>query len=290
MPTRKIQLVKRLPSHAFDKYSGAFMMRLPEGLISPFLGIDLFSMPSACFGPHPHAGMSAVTVMLPESEGAVINRDSLGDHSVIAPGDLHWTQAGRGMIHEEVPQERGKAAVGLQVFVNLQRADKQTEPFVCRVAAQDMPVVPLGPDRTQGASLRVVAGEYRGYQSPIAQERRWLTQVNIWDLTVPANQQSQVEIPPGHNAFLIFCEGSILVQEKQITNEATVVLFEKSAAAAQVAIESGETTLRAVMFTGMPIDEPVVAGGPFTGSSVEEILSFQNAFTRGDMGSLSPTE
>lgn len=54
-----------------------------ETPIEPFLVFTEFKMAQPIFGPHPHAGMSVMTYMLPESTGAFINRDSLGDHSRI---------------------------------------------------------------------------------------------------------------------------------------------------------------------------------------------------------------
>ncbi|MFB2920991.1 MULTISPECIES: pirin family protein [Aerosakkonema] len=86
--------------------------------LDPFLNLVDFHMSQPTFKPHPHAGFSAVTYMFEDSEGAFINRDSLGDRSRIAPGDLHWTQAGSGMLHEEVPERAGVDCHGLQMFVN----------------------------------------------------------------------------------------------------------------------------------------------------------------------------
>ncbi len=75
-----------MPHHAFDARTHARMFH-PEhlGLIDPFIGVDLFHMPHNFFLPHPHGGMSAVTLLLDDSPGGVINRDSRGDHSTIQP-------------------------------------------------------------------------------------------------------------------------------------------------------------------------------------------------------------
>ena len=137
---RAIKAIIPTPYHPFDSQSGAYMLRADPADISPFIGTDSFTMPQPFFGPHPHAGMSAVTLMLPEAEGGFINRDSLGDRSLIAPGDLHWTQA---------------------------------DPVAFHVNRADIPIVPV-----DGGSVRVVAGEFAGLASPINRDARWLTQVN----------------------------------------------------------------------------------------------------------------
>ena len=66
---------------------------LPGFPLDPFLNVDDFRMSQPTFPPHPHAGFSAVTLMLEDSRGAFVNRDSLGDRSRIAPGGVHWTMA-----------------------------------------------------------------------------------------------------------------------------------------------------------------------------------------------------
>jgi redox-sensitive bicupin YhaK (pirin superfamily) len=54
--------------------------------IEPVLVLTEFHMRKPVFGPHPHAGISVITYMLPGSEGSFINRDSRGDHSIIKTG------------------------------------------------------------------------------------------------------------------------------------------------------------------------------------------------------------
>jgi redox-sensitive bicupin YhaK (pirin superfamily) len=65
----KIRAVVAMPYHGFDAHSGATMLRADSSWMDPFLGIDSYVMPQPFFPPHPHAGMSAVTLMLPEADG-----------------------------------------------------------------------------------------------------------------------------------------------------------------------------------------------------------------------------
>lgn len=122
--------------------------------IDPFLVLSDFEMPQPFFPPHPHAGFSVMTYMFPDSVGAFINRDSLGDHSRIEPGALHWTQAARGIQHEEVPETPGVRCHGLQMWVNLAAAHKLADPGAAHVSAAAVPELRPAP----GALVRVVAG------------------------------------------------------------------------------------------------------------------------------------
>jgi redox-sensitive bicupin YhaK (pirin superfamily) len=284
-PLMAVKAVVPMPYHGFDAQSGAHMLRVETSWIDPFIGIDSYTMPQPFFGPHPHAGMSAVSLMLPEADGGFINRDSLGDHSVIRPGDLHWTQAGRGMMHEEVPAEPGKAARGMQIFVNMSRANKQADPVAFKVKHEDMPVV-----NVEGGSLRVVAGEFDGQASPIAQDPRWLTRVNMLDVSLQPGASVNIPVNAGDNAFFVIRSGNFKAFEPlaQADIAQSAIIFEAFEGSAQrvARITAGSQALRGVFFSGTPIGEPVFPGGPFMGNSAEDIMAYKRAFSRGEMGHL----
>jgi redox-sensitive bicupin YhaK (pirin superfamily) len=277
-----VKAVVPMPYHGFDAHSGAHMLRVENSWINPFIGIDSYTMPQPFFGPHPHAGMSAVSLMLPEADGGFINRDSLGDHSIIRPGDLHWTQAGRGMMHEEVPLELGKAARGLQIFVNMSRANKQADPVAFKVKHEDMPVVNF-----EGGSLRVVAGEFDGQSSPIALDPRWLTRVNMLDVTLQAGASVSIPVGAGDNAFFVIRSGAFeTVAGTDVTQSAIIFEASEQTGIHAARVTAGSQTLRGVFFSGAPINEPIFSGGPFMGNSHEDIMAYKRAFSRGEMGHL----
>src|SRR5208337_4600014 len=82
---------------------------------SPVAALDHFRVRGRPFPPHPHAGFSAVTYVLEDSKAALRSRDSLGDDVVVGPGGIVWTEAGRGVMHEELPASDDELH-GLQIF------------------------------------------------------------------------------------------------------------------------------------------------------------------------------
>jgi len=282
---RAVHSVVDMPLHRFDSRTFAHQLPpLPPGLIDPFLGVDAFDMPHHFFLPHPHGGMSAVTLLLDDSPGGVINRESHGDHSTIAPGDLHWTQAGSGIIHEETPSQPGQSARGLQIFVNMARARKQDPAAVFKTERTEMPVW-----QGEGARLKVAAGSYTGLNAPISNDARWATPVNLWAIELDAHAHMNLSVPDGHNAFAIVTHGALSVGDTDAQVPQTVLMSPAQVGAPStsvVSLQAGEGGAQLVWFSGAPLREPVVQHGPFVGNTREDILAYIQAFQSGAMGEL----
>ncbi|MBY0465816.1 MAG: pirin family protein [Burkholderiales bacterium] len=290
-PLRAIHSAFALPLHRFDERTHAHVFHPQHlGLVDPFIGVDVFNMPHNFFLPHPHGGMSAITYLLPQSPGGVRNRDSLGDDSIIAPGSLHWLQAGSGMVHEETPAVPGVAALGLQIFVNMAHAHKQNAPAVFKVAEGDVPVVQLA-----GASVRVVAGEWGGQASPIARDLRWATRVNLLDVTLQPHADVRLALPAGHQGFALVVAGQIFESNRPFAPELkapAALVFDAPVAddgATDLRLLAGAEGAQVAVFSGAPIREPVVPWGPFVGTTRAEVAAYGQAFQAGAMGGLAPS-
>ncbi|HAJ46452.1 MAG TPA: hypothetical protein DCL54_07725, partial [Alphaproteobacteria bacterium] len=173
---------------------------LTGGGMDPFLNIDVFAMDRPIFPPHPHAGFSALTYILPESPTGFRNRDSLGHDLTIRPGSLHWTTAGSGVMHEEVPLEQGKTALGLQIFVNLAIAKKRMAPGYLHLHAEDVPVV-----KSHGAAARVLLGESGGKPSPLNPP----TPVRMIDVALEPGAKFTQDLSATENAFVFVMSGAL---------------------------------------------------------------------------------
>src|SRR6056297_1170899 len=95
--------------------------------MDPLVLVDHYVMTEPTFGTHPHAGLSAVSLIFMDSDGRFHNRDSLGNNFDLLPGDLYWLSAGRGALHNESPRD-GSRIHGLQVFVNVSEALRHEAP------------------------------------------------------------------------------------------------------------------------------------------------------------------
>lgn len=247
--------------------------------LDPFLNIDLFRMTEPTFPPHPHAGFSAVTYMLPESSGAFQNRDSLGDRSTINPGDLHWTQAGAGMMHEEVPLVRGTECLGFQIFVNLRRTDKGAPPRVLRVSRSRMPIL-----TQESATIVVVVGSYKTASAPVGP---LATSIDMLDCKVEPHGALSLELKPAFRWFLFGISGSARSDSGMQFGERQITVF--PAESATLSLDADGHGFRFLLCGGQPIGEPVVRGGPFAMTNESELRNARERFSAGMMGRLSPS-
>jgi quercetin 2,3-dioxygenase len=85
----------------------------------PFLLLDDFRNDRsddyrAGFPWHPHRGIETITYVL---AGSVEHGDSLGNRGNLEAGDVQWMTAGRGILHQEMPQGDAKGRMhGFQLW------------------------------------------------------------------------------------------------------------------------------------------------------------------------------
>jgi len=228
----------------FGSHFRAAALRAGPGELGSFLGVDHAWMSANTFPPHRHEGMSAVSYVFLDSETGVDNRDDIGTHNVIRPGGLHWTTAGRGIVHEEVPAEPGKTVHSLQIFVDLAPTMRGMAPAALSLEPEDVPSI-----QADGTRVRVPLGEYAGVQSPISPP----TPVTVLDVALDAGSEFVASIPAGEAAFVLPIDGVIHVAGARFdANELDVPIWAPSREARDMPIRAGVERAKFVFFTGRP--------------------------------------
>jgi redox-sensitive bicupin YhaK (pirin superfamily) len=252
------------------------------GSLDPFINLDDFRMSQPYFGPHPHAGFSVMTYMFEDSPGAFVNRDSLGDHSRIEPGGLHWTQAGRGVQHEEVPEAPGVEGHGLQMWVDHAAADRLVPPCSYHLDASEVPEAHPSP----GARVRVLVGAFAGVDAAFVPVPR----ITLLDVHLGAGGAVEVPAAPDRTALVLVVAGS---DETGPAERPGSLRAHDAAVFAQdgdrLALRGGPDGVHAIVGHGVPLGGPTLFGGPFVMSSREQLEDAARRHRAGEMGRLDPS-
>jgi hypothetical protein len=254
----------------------------------PFLLLDDFrnDRPDdyrAGFPWHPHRGIETITYVL---AGTVEHGDSLGNRGNLEAGDVQWMTAGRGILHQEMPQgDTAGRMHGFQLWANLPSSLKMTAPRYQDVKAAAIPEV-VDDDSSR---VRVVCGEFWGRRGPIegvAADPRYL------DISVPPGKRKTFKVEVERHAFAYVFEGSgtfrdasapfgVLTEKtdginefvmREQTGNRSLVLFDRGD---EVTVQAGERGIRFLLVSGKPIEEPVAWHGPIVMNTQAEL---QQAF------------
>ncbi len=237
--------------------------------VDPFLLLDDFRSHNAAdfvagFPMHPHRGIETVTYLL---DGLVRHRDSIGNAGDLTAGDVQWMTAGRGILHEEMPQRHNGVLEGFQLWVNLPAKDKMMRPRYQNVPAATIPEV----KRPDGIHIRVVAGTVDGVPGPV---KDIVADPLFLDVAIPPNSSFVQVIERGHTALAYVFEGAgtfgVADGDAGTDIRATqLVIFGDGDL---IEVQTGDEGVRFLLIAGKPLHEPIARYGPFVMNTQEEIM------------------
>ncbi|MBR8766163.1 pirin family protein [Porphyromonas levii] len=225
---------------------------------------------------HPHRGIETVTYLI---DGAMDHGDSLGNKGSILAGGVQWMSAGSGIIHQEMPQA-SQHMLGCQLWVNLPRKDKMSEPSYGDIVASDVPKV-----EEPNAVVRVIAGNYKGTKGGFAPKYVQVTYLDValkpgetWEYNGTANNET---------LFTYLFSGEMAVNEAldQMEHKGCAILYsasnENKEECETVRIKAGAEGARFALFAAEPLREPIAWGGPVVMNTRQEL---EQAFDEMDRG------
>ncbi|HEU5140493.1 MAG TPA: pirin family protein [Bacillales bacterium] len=250
-------------------------MVLPPGnweAFDPFLLMAEDWFQQGTFPFHPHRGMETVTFVI---DGKLKHEDNHGGNGVLEAGDVQWMTAGKGIVHSEDPLPE-ETVHSLQLWVNLPRTRKMTEPRYQDLRSADAPV-----RQEDGALIRVFSGSSFDVEADTLNH----VPVTYVELELKAGSSVRQDLPANYNGFLYVLDGSGRFGKDETYGEQNQVLWLDGSDGDQEAESEiqvhAEEPLRAILVAGEPIGEPVVAGGPFVTNSEEEISQAYQDFRAG---------
>lgn len=231
----------------------------------PFLLLDHFGSDNPDdyikgFPWHPHRGIETVTYMM---RGEVEHGDSIGNTGVIRSGDIQWMTAGSGIIHQEMPQPYKGTMMGFQLWVNLPRNRKMTEPRYRGLTRKDLVTV-----QKDDADITVIAGQMNDKKGPV---RNLFVDVEYFDVHLAGDFTYGTK---KRTAVLYVYEGSVTIGGAEVSSNHGALLTEKG----DIAVQGNAKFL---LVAGDPLHEPIAWGGPIVMNTQDELAK---AFQELDQG------
>jgi len=252
--------------------------------LDPFLLLDDFRNEEEShfikgFPWHPHRGIETITYVL---AGEVRHGDSLGNSGIIAPGDVQWMTAGKGILHQEMPKGDDLGRMhGFQLWSNLPSTLKMTDPRYQEIKTAQIPEI-IDDD---GTLVRVICGDFWGKAGPvdgIAADPVFLY------VSVPPGKTKRLPMDTRSQAFAYVIAGSgSFSNASQPLEMPTDIIGDNGAQASnqslvifdwgdEVQVCGFDEGIRFLLVSGRPFKEPVAWHGPIVMNTQEEL---REAFT-----------
>jgi redox-sensitive bicupin YhaK (pirin superfamily) len=237
----------------------------------PFLMLDGFDSTNPNdyikgFPWHPHRGIETVTYLL---QGEIEHGDSLGNRGVISDYQCQWMTAGSGIIHQEMPIATERL-LGCQLWVNLPKKEKMTQPAYRDIKQEDVSTV-----QEKNATVRVLSGNYHDHQGVVKGE---YVKVQYLDVTLEPNSiWHYQETPNNQTLFLYLIEGTLAADDRLVNFEEQncAILMSGSSASSsdfdEVIVKAGLVGAKFLLIAARPLKEPVAWGGPIVMNTEAEL-------------------
>lgn len=229
----------------------------------PFLMLDAFDSENPDdyvkgFPWHPHRGIETITYLI---KGDIEHGDSLGNKGSILDGYCQWMTAGSGIMHQEMPQP-SERMLGAQLWLNLPKKDKMTNPNYCDIKSDMIPKV-----KENGTVVRVISGDYKGYTSSVYGD---YVKILYLDVEMEEGAEWSLNTDKDLNLFIYIVDGEGYFGESSdnLIESKRALLFDNGD---EFKVKAGKGGIRFFLYAGKPLKEPIAWGGPIVMNTREEL-------------------
>jgi quercetin 2,3-dioxygenase len=218
--------------------------------------------------PHPHTGLQTVSWLF---SGGVEHRDSAGVHALIRPGELNLMTAGAGICHSEVSVESNAALHGVQLWVALPDADRDT--------GRDFAHYAPAPISLPGAVARVFLGGLGGRCSPV----HTFTPLLGAQIDLDAAATLDIDVDPAFEHGVLCVLGTLEMGTMSGTALAVADLGYQSPGGSVLRLRNtGNRPSRVMLLGGTPFTEELLMWWNFVGRSHDEIARYRQQWEDAD--------
>ena len=223
---------------------------------------------------HPHRGVQTLTYVL---DGRLEHRDNAGGFGVLSQGDAQYMVAGRYALHCELAHEL-KPVRTLQAWINLPKADKLGPTSYVDLPRADATLI-----EQPGVVARLHVGSVGGRAG--ADISQFKVPITFLDAELAASASFEHEIPGDQVVAVHVREGEVRVGSKHTrVGERQTAWFKAEEIGTTAIVIEAVTQASVLVYSGRPVGESVVAGGPFLMNTAEENAQAMEEFRAGLFG------
>lgn len=245
-------------------------------LMDPFILLAEDWFKRGTFSDHPHRGFQTLTYVI---DGRLEHIDNQGGHGILEAGDVQYMNAGKGARHGEEAVDQDIAHT-LQLWLNLPDKLRTTDASYQDVYLEDVPVKEF-----EGGHLRVYGGNLHGLEGPLQS----LVPITLTEVSLAKGASFTHHLPENYNGFIYMLSGDVTVGKNEVQLKKTGVGHLSYKRDGNEGMESdlsirANAKSKALIYSGKPIKEEIIAHGPFVMGTMEEIKQAYADFREGKFG------
>jgi quercetin 2,3-dioxygenase len=208
--------------------------------------------------PHPHTGLQTVSWLF---DGEIEHRDSGGVRAYVRPGELNLMTAGAGICHSEVSTAATSVLHGVQLWVALPDADRDT--------ARDFAHYAPEPVEVPGAVLRVFLGDLAGSRSPV----HTFTPLLGAQIDLRPGARIDLDVDPAFEHGVLLDQGAVEAAGTPL--DVADLAYQPTGCTVLSLRNTGDRPARTIVLGGPPFGEDLVMWWNFVGRSHDDIARYR---------------
>eukprot|EP00465_Bigelowiella_longifila_P005661 CAMPEP_0185260204 /NCGR_PEP_ID=MMETSP1359-20130426/8829_1 /TAXON_ID=552665 /ORGANISM="Bigelowiella longifila, Strain CCMP242" /LENGTH=307 /DNA_ID=CAMNT_0027846371 /DNA_START=98 /DNA_END=1024 /DNA_ORIENTATION=+ len=283
---KKFKAVTRKEGAGFTIHRPIGDTQMSTAMTDPFLMLDELGPITYGKGEfegapwHPHRGIDTVMYL---KEGQGDHQDSTGNKGTLYAGDCQWMTAGSGIIHDEGRNHPGGKLHGFQMWINLPKKHKWTDPAYRTIRSNEKPHYTNKDGSVQANIIAGTVGDVKAKIQPVVP-------IQYIEFMLEPNAAYTHNIPKEMETCIVYVyEGDGTFSSKEVKAERrSTLLFSKDGGA--VSFAAGEKGLKFLLLAGKKLKEPVAWHGPFVMNTQEEIMDCIRDYQNGKLVRAKPKE
>jgi redox-sensitive bicupin YhaK (pirin superfamily) len=226
----------------------------------------------------PTRGIATLTYII---SGEVEHSNSIGNHTKLSSGGVHWMKAGKGVIHNEaISSESSQACPDVSVvqfWINLPSNRKSEEPEYYFLSAPEIPKQYL---ENNAGWIKILSGVYG---NTVANIPNYSSEF-VYHLHLEANGKFSTNANES-SEYAIFLPANCAVINDIRFQAGDCIVFASLGEIIEI-INDSETAIGLIFFGGEPYKEPIVTDGNFVMNNPHEISQAYNDYYDGKYGQI----